>query len=158
MRAMYSANRGSVNIGTLLALLITLTVLPLAVTVFRHAAGLDFDYDQVNSEMALMDLRRVLFLAYDLKVYDNELEFIYHNDDYHLRLVNGRLILQPGTQIYLNDIEEVRFYTRNGSLYLAYRTSRGKEYERNIGKENGIHLDDFPADNDELAEPDPGDE
>ena len=155
---MRNAQRGSVNVGTLLALYITLTVLPLAVTVFRYTAELDFDYDPVNSEMALMDLRRVLFLAYDLKVCDNELEFIYHNDDYRLRLVNNRLILQPGTQIYLNDIEEVRFYTKNGSLYLAYRTDKGREYERNIAKENGIHLDDFPADNDELTEPDPGDE
>ena len=153
-----SERRGSASVRVLVALLVILSLLPLAVTVFRFTAALDFDYDTVNSEMALMDLRRVLLLAYDLEVTDHELDFIYHNDDYSLKVVNGKLLLQPGSQIYLNDIDEVNFYRKNGCIYLSYKEKNGKEIERNIAKEKGIHLDDFSADNDELPDADHGDE
>ena len=151
-------SRGFIYTRALVALLVIMPVLPLAVTVFRFVGDLEFNYDTVNNEMALMDLRRVLLLAYDLDVSEHELHFIYHNDDYSLKIVNEKLLLQPGSQIYLNDVDEVRFFRKNGCLYLSYTGKDGKEIERNIGKEKGIHLDDLPADNAELSDPDNGNE
>lgn len=135
-------------VRNLIALLITLTILPLAVSVFTFVGNHEFNYDLVNNEMALMDLRRVMLLAYDIEVSDYELNFIYHNDDYTLRYVNNKLILQPGTQIYLNGIDDVSFYKENNSIYVNYTDENGKEYKRNIGKEKGIHIDEF-LDNDD---------
>lgn len=142
---------GFVLTRTLVALFITVTILPLALTTFIYCANLDCDYNLVNNELALMDLRRVLLISYDIEVNEHELNFLYHNDNYSLSLINEKLILQPGTQIYLNDIDDVSFYTKSGSIYLAY-SSKGKEYERNIGKEKGIYLDDFSNDDGELSE------
>ena len=150
--------RGFIYTRALVALLITMSLLPLAVTVFRFTADLDFDYDLVNSELALMDLRRVLLLAYDLDVSAHELNFVYHDDNYSLKVINDKLILQPGTQIYLNGVDEVNFYRKNGCLYLSYKNKEGKEIERNIGKETGIHLDGLSVDNAELPDSDNSDE
>ena len=151
-------NKGIILTDTLIALLVTVSILPLAITVFRFCANFEFDYDFVNNEIAFMDLRRVILLAYDININEHELDFIYHGEDFSLRVVNKKLILQPGTQIYLNDINGASFYTKNGSIYISYMTKKGKEYERNIGKEKGIYLDDFLDNNDELFEFDSSDE
>ena len=50
------------------------------------------------------------------------------------------MILSPGTQIYLNDIKEASFYTKNGCLYLRYVNNDNKEYEKNIGSAKSFHL------------------
>lgn len=143
--------RGSVSTRSILALLITMSILPIAVSIMTLCFKLELDYSLVNSELALMDLRRVLLLSYDLKIFEDRLEFIYHGKDFSLSRVNEKLILQPGTEIYLSDIEKLSFFTRNGSIYVSY-TSGGKEYERNIGKEKGIYLADFSDDNDQLSD------
>lgn len=130
-------------VRTLIALLITLTILPLAISVFSYAGNFSFNYNEANNEMALMDLRRVMLLAYDIDVSDYEISFIYHNDNYTLRYLNNKLLLQPGSQMYLNGILDAYFTKENGSIYVNYIDENGKEYKRNIGKEKGIYIDEF---------------
>ena len=137
------SNKGFIKSRYLIALLITLSVLPITTSTIRLLASVNLDYNLINNEMALMDLRRILLIAYDLSISDYQLDFIYHNDNYTLRYVNDKLILSPGTQIFLNDIKEANFYSKNGCLYLRYVTNDNKEYERNIGTEKGFHLDEL---------------
>lgn len=132
----------------LIALLITLTMLPLAISTFSFVGKYEFNYNLINNEMALMDLRRVMLIAYDISVSEYEVNFVYHNDNYSLRYVNNKLLLQPGSQIYLNGIISARFYTNNNSIYVEYVDENGKEYQRNIGKEKGIYINDFLDSND----------
>lgn len=134
-----------------------MSVLPLAVSAMKLVYNLDFNYQLISNEIALMDLRRVLLISYDLEIYDKELKFIYHGSDYSLSMVNNKLILSPGTQIYLMDIDDLNFSVRNESIYLNYQ-SRGRNYETNIGKEKGIYLDDFSFDSNQLPESDINDE
>lgn len=136
---------------TLIALLITLSILPLAVSSFRLVGNYEFNYNYVNNEIALMDLRRVMLLAYDIEVNDYEVNFIYHNDNYSLRYVNNKLLLQPGSQMYLNGIIDLNFTIENGCIYVNYVNEDGKEYKSNIGKEKGIYLDDF-LNNDDVGD------
>ena len=137
------SNKGFIKSRYLIALLITLSILPLCTSMVRLLGGINIDYNLVNNEIALMDLRRILLIAYDLEISDYQLDFIYHNDNYTLRYINDKLILSPGTQIFLNDIKEANFYGKNGCLYLRYVTNDNKEYERNIGAEKGFHLDEL---------------
>ena len=137
------SNKGFIKSRYLIALLITLSILPLTTSMLRLMASVNLDYNLVNNEIALMDLRRILLIAYDLQISDYQLDFIYHNDNYTLRYINDKLILSPGTQIFLNDIKEANFYSKNGYLYLRYVTNDNKEYERNIGTEKGFHLDEL---------------
>ncbi len=137
------SNKGFIKSRYLIALLITLSILPIATSIIRLVASINLDYNLINNEMALMDLRRILLIAYDLQISDYQVDFIYHNDNYTLRYINDKLVLSPGTQIFLNDIKEANFYSKNGCLYLRYVTNDNKEYERNIGTEKGFHLDEL---------------
>ena len=144
-----SNNRGFIYTRTVIAILIVLTILPILISAYSLIAKYNIDYNLLSNEISIMDLRRVLLLAYDIKINSHEMHFIYHNENYVLRLSNNKLILQPGTQIYLNDIKEINFNTKNGSIYLTYITNKGKEYEKNIGKEKGFYLADFSNNNDQ---------
>jgi len=129
-------------IRNLVALIIVLSLLPLCLLGFRYTAGIKFDYDEINDEIALCQLREILLISYDMHVSSNRLDFRYRNDDFRLSLVNEKLILQPGTQIFLNDIDDVSFKKSNGCIYVCYR-KENHEYERVIAKAEGIYLDRF---------------
>lgn len=145
-----SNNKGFAT-RSLMALLITLSILPLAVSIITYCASLKQNYNLINSEIALMDLRRIMLISYDMEINENQLDFIYHNEEYHLVYINDKLILTPGTQIILNNIKEVSFYEKNDSIYLKYIDEDNKEYERNIGSAKRFYIDNFSFDNDELS-------
>ncbi len=129
-------------IRNLLGLIITITMLPICIQAFVFTSDIDFDYNQINDEIALAQLREQLLISYDMQISNNQLNFIYKNKEYRLSLVNEKLILQPGTQIYLNDVEYLFFEERNGCIYVVY-SKNNTEYERIICKKEGIYLNNF---------------
>ena len=143
-----SGNRGFTYGRTLIALLITLTILPLLISIFSFVANIKLNYNLLNNELALIDLRRKLLIAYDLNVNDNSLEFKNNGETNYLYYVNDKLILSPGTQIYLNDVKDVYFNKENGVIYLNYITNDNEEYKSVVGKEKGFYIDDFFDNND----------
>lgn len=129
-------------IRNLLGIIITITMLPICIQTFTFASKMPFDYNEINDEIALAQLRELLLISYDMYVNTNELNFNYKNKDFTLSLVNQKMILQPGTQIFLNDIDDLYFDERNDYIYVCY--ARGNNnYERIIGKQEGIYIDDF---------------
>ena len=129
-------------IRNLIGLIITVVLLPLFLLAFRYVSEISFDYDQINDEIAISQLREQLLISYDLQFSKNILRFRYKNDDFRLSEVNGMLLLQPGTQIYLNDIDALHFERKNGCIYVVYERDR-KEYEKVIASEKGIYIDAF---------------
>lgn len=128
----------------LLGLMISSIMLPICISCFTFVSNFEFDYKSINDEIAINQLRETLLIAYDMEVHNDELNFIYKNKDFVLSLVNEKLILQPGTQIYLMDIDDVYFYERNNCVYVRY--FRGdKEFEKVLCKQNGIHLEQFSS-------------
>ena len=81
------------SIRNLIALFITLLLLPIALLLFRYTSNLKVDYMSLNDEIALSELREVLLLSYDLNIYEDYLAFIYQNEEYKLSLVNNKLLL-----------------------------------------------------------------
>lgn len=140
--------RGFISLRTVVALLITLTILPLAVYGLTYSVNLKFTYDEINDEIALLHLRRILLLAYDVNNNGYSLDFIYHNDNYSLSLINGRLVLQPGYQMFLDNIDDLSFYEDGNSIYIRYEKNN-KEYTTPIIKQNGIYLNDFSDSDDD---------
>ena len=65
----------------IIAVLIVVSLLPIATTVFNYVAGLEFDYQSLSSELCLMDLRKILLLAYDMEIGDQYLSFTYQNNE-----------------------------------------------------------------------------
>ena len=129
-------------IRNMAGLLIILSLLPIAMTAFRFTADIPFSYTEVFDELSLMQLRQSLLISYDLSYTENELSFVLHNKDFTLSQVNDKLILQPGTQIYLSDIDALHFERKNGVIYVSYEKDN-KRYERVIAAAEGFYLDDF---------------
>ncbi len=129
-------------IRTLLGLIITCTMLPITVQAFRFTSNIKFEYNEINDEIALMQLREILLIAYDMDIYSDELNFRYKNKDFSLSLVNNKLLLQPGTQIFLNDVDNIVFKTKNDFIYIEYERNN-ETYERLIGKQEGFYINDF---------------
>ena len=107
-----------------------------------YTSKIEFDYNEINDELALYQLRETLLIAYDMHISNNQLNFIYKNKNFKLSLVNNKLIMQPGTQIYLNDINNLSFKTKHGCIYVIYERDN-KKYERVISKQEGIYIDNF---------------
>lgn len=129
-------------IRNILGLIITITMLPICIEAFIYTGNIKFDYNEINDEIALCQLREQLLISYDLEADTSELNFIYKNKNCKLSMVNNKLIMQPGTQIYLNEIDDLFFDTKNGCIYVNYIRD-DKEYERIICKQEGLYIDDF---------------
>lgn len=143
--------RGFTSLRTIVALLITMSILPIAVDVISYASNLKYEYDLVNDEISLFQLRRILLIAYDVNNNGYSLDFIYHNDDYSLSLINNRLVLQPGYQMFLDNVDYLEFIEEGNAIYIEYEKNN-KEYKTPIIKRNGIYLDDFLDTDDEFSD------
>ena len=131
-------------IRNLIGLIITITMLPICIEAFSFTSNIKFNYNEINDELALAQLREQMLIAYDMYVTSDQIDFIYKNKDFKLSLVNNKLLLQPGTQIYLADIDDLRFETRNGCVYVVYERNN-KTYERVICQQERLYIDDFSA-------------
>lgn len=142
--------RGFLEARSVVAIIVILTILPLVVSILELTSTYNIDYDKVNDEISLLQLRKIMLISYDIENNGDELDFIYHNEDYKLELVNERLILTPGYQVFLNNIDYVFFKQNDGVLSLIYGKD-GNEKETYIYKEKGIRISDFSFDDDELS-------
>ena len=133
----------SVNLTRNMAgLLIIMSLLPILLMAFEFTAKLPFEYDEVFDELSLMQLRESLLIAYDLEFTEDCLYFDLHNRDFTLSKVNDKLIMQPGTQIFLSDLQEMHFEVRNNVIYVCYEKDH-LCYERVIASANGFYIDRF---------------
>lgn len=129
-------------IRNLAGLVLVLSLLPIGMSAFRFTSSIPFAYTEVFDELALMQLRESLLIAYGLNIDYDSLSFSLHNKDFVLSQVNDKLIMHPGTQIFLADVDDLHFEKRNGVVYVCYER-KGKNYERVIVSARGFYLDDF---------------
>ena len=139
----------------LLALYIAVLLLPITLLTFRYVSNISFDYNEINDEIAMSQLRENLLFIYDLDFDSNHLSFRYKGKNYTLQEVNNKLLLQPGTQIYLNDIDYLYFKKENNCIYVVY-SRNNKQYERVLCSQKGIYLDEFSDCDDDDTEPGDG--
>ena len=140
------------SLKDLAALFIVVMMLPILCSSFRLLSLFDIDYYRTEEEISLMKLREVLLLSYDLDYSKDVLSFLYEGETFTLRLVNGNLILQPGTVIYLSRLDDLRFERRNGVIYVVYER-KGETYVTAVASETGLRIGDFSACDDECGEP-----
>lgn len=129
-------------IRNLLALAISIIILPICLLAYTYVSDISFDYNRINDEISLCQLREILLIGYDINVNNDQIVFRYKNKENRLSLVNNKLILQPGTQIFLNDIDDIYFYKENGCVKIRYYRNN-KYNERIICSEKRFYIDDF---------------
>lgn len=136
------SNKGFIATRTLMALFIVMLYLPLMVNVLLYVSQIDSRYDLLNDEISLVQLRRILLLSYDIKISNSSISFIYGGNTRYLSMINGRLVLTPGYQMFLDKVEGLHFEQKEGLIYLIYDKDE-KEYEAIIAKSEGLSVDDF---------------
>lgn len=120
---------GSVFIGDLvMSLMIAAMLVPsVMISIAAMHDSLRFN-EEVQDETALAQMRQILMISYDISTDGNTLFYEYQDQQYRLHQVNTHLIIQPGTQIILADIDDCRFYIAGNAVVLQYERN-GKTYQ-----------------------------
>lgn len=140
--------RGFIELRSVVAIVVIMSILPIIVSILTIISSYKIDYDLVNDEISLFQLRRIMLISYDIDNNYDSLNFIYHGKNFELSTINNRLVLQPGYQVFLNNIDYAEFTYDNGLLNITYGRN-GNEKTTCIYKEKGIYIDDFSDINDE---------
>ena len=123
-----SNRRGFALIEILICILIVCICIPITVQVLSIVRSVLKDKTPLQDQIALVQLRHYLAVAYDIELEPTTISFQRQQEEMRLRLVNQDLIIQPGTQIFLMNIENAMFYLEKDSVILRY-VRDNHEYE-----------------------------
>ena len=89
----------------------------------------DINYNLIADDLRMIQLRRLLNRASEIDFNDSFLKLKIADQDYELSFKNKRLILSPGYQVFLNNLDDLYFKKDNNYIYLiAKRKNSNKEY------------------------------
>ncbi len=111
--------QGSLLIDCLITLLVLVSLLSL-INDFLRVQRSKLIFDKLQDEVSLSQLRRSLLLAKDFCLSENNLQFRINDEVKELELVNHKLILRPGVQIFLENIDQISFVNEENKWYLLY--------------------------------------
>jgi len=123
-----SNRKGFALAEVLVAILTVCICIPIMVSVISLMRTSLKDRTSLQDQIALVQLRRYLAVAYDIELLPSSLTFQRQNEEMRLSVVNQNLIVQPGTQMFLMDIEAALFYLEEDSVMLRYVRNH-QEYE-----------------------------
>lgn len=131
MKILFRLNHknGFILQDALLSLCIATFLLPIVVLCLNLSLQFlktDFQYQDA---IAIAQLRRIFNVANDYHIEGNELYFTYHSEEFYLKLTNNNLVLKPGTQFILVNIQSAYFNDNDGCIRLFYEREKDeKEY------------------------------
>ncbi len=121
--------KGFILTRTLIAFIIVILMISISLSSFRLIKFYKYEDQDIQDEIACIQLTRILSIASNIEINNDEVSFISNNKTWNIKNINGNLVLQPGTQFILIDIENVSFQKESAVLYISYK--RGdKEYRR----------------------------
>ena len=123
-----SNRKGFALVEVLVAVLTVCICIPIMVSVISLMRTSLKDKTSLQDQIALVQLRRYLAVAYDVELLPSSLTFQRQHEEMRLSVVNQNLIVQPGTQMFLMDIEAALFYLEGDSVMLRY-VRDNQEYE-----------------------------
>lgn len=113
-------SKGIIMIDVLFALMLALLITQMGNIMIKTLSLVTFDSTTLQNQLGIIQLRNYLNFADEFEVNDNELNYLINNEEFHLRIVNQRLIQQPGTLIFLLNIDDVEFYLVEDEIHLTY--------------------------------------
>ncbi|MEA5018209.1 MAG: prepilin-type N-terminal cleavage/methylation domain-containing protein [Erysipelotrichaceae bacterium] len=76
-------------------------------------------YDQdIQDINGVLQIKQHLNLATNLLIDSDQLSYDYKDKQFTINVVNNNLVIQPGTNIILLDIENIEFFDDEGGLYM----------------------------------------
>ena len=120
---------GSIMTEFMISMLIVVSFLPIAMnSILVISKSIGFS-EEIQDEIALAQLRRILVIGYNFKNRGNQLEFTYQGKEVVLSYKNNHLLLSPGTQIFLSEIDSCIF-EEEGKLLKCIYERKEKIYEK----------------------------
>ena len=119
-----SKRKGFALIEILICILTVCICIPILVQVISLTRSVLKDRTLLQDQIALVQLRHYLAVAYDIELQPTALSFQRQHEEMRLRLVNQNLIIQ----MFLMGIESAMFYLENDSVILRY-VRDSHEYE-----------------------------
>ncbi len=93
----------------------------------NKATFYDQDIQDING---LLQIKQHLNLATNLLIDSDQLTYDYKDKQFTLRVINNNLVIQPGTNIVLLDIDSIEFFEEEGGLYMRFtRRKNNKCYQ-----------------------------
>ena len=123
-----SNRKGFALVEVLVAILTVCICIPIIVSVISLMRTSLKDRVFLQDQIALIQLRRYLAVAYEIELLPSSLTFQRQHEEMRLSVVNQNLIVQPGTQMFLMNIEAALFYLEEDSVMLRYVRNH-QEYE-----------------------------
>ena len=115
----------------LLSLLIVVVMVQITTSAILLLPSFSSVSQSVQDEIAIAQLRRILIISTDFKTTADTLYFTNQGREMKLRVVNDNLIIQPGTQIMLVDVDGVTFMEQGHTIVCHYERN-GAQHERII--------------------------
>lgn len=112
----------------LLCLFIVVGLLPIVVGLVQVLVHQSFFEPAMQDEIGLAQLRRVMNVCYQKKIIEEGLTCLYQGQEVLLANSGNHLFLQPGTWIFLTEIDEATYHWEGSLLMMRYiRGNRSKE-------------------------------
>lgn len=120
---------------TLIECLIALMVLCLASSIYftamKKVKNLTINTDRIQDINGIHQLALSLALATDMEFSSDQITYYYKDESFMISLVNEKLMIQPGTNILLLNIDAIEFFQEDEQVILIYRRD-DKEMRRVI--------------------------
>ena len=124
--------KGFSLVEVLIALVLSFFIIELLVSSFTYIET--NSNDDINQDLlSAFMLYEIFNVSVDIIVLDDSISFKYLEDQRELLLINNRLIIRPGTQIYFNNINEFEFFVKENYIYLKLKRNK-KTYTYLIGE------------------------
>lgn len=121
--------RGAILIDLLITICIVMILIPVTMACISSMKDANRFDPLLQDEIALFQLRKRLILAYDIQYQQNEIRYMYQGREERLSKVNQNLIVQPGTLIFLSQIDDCFFKEENGAVFVIYERD-GKTFAK----------------------------
>ena len=115
----------------LLGIIVFMMLFPVVVKSAEIVSGLNFVDAQLGDELSILQLRRKMIISENIVINGNSISFIIGDTEFTLKYEEHRLYLTPGYQLFLNDIDGLRFKNMDGMIFIEYERNN-KRYERYI--------------------------
>jgi hypothetical protein len=126
---------GFAMIEILITLMVVAAMIPITVLCIKPFENLLGFNEEIQDQIALSQLRRILLLSYEIKCDPEQITFVYQEKLRNLSCINDHLILSPGTQIFISNIDTAYFIEEGNCIYIVYERQQ-KQYEKILCQTN----------------------
>lgn len=113
-------SKGFTLLESVFALWIVSFCLVLLVSCMQLMRNIELSNLYAQDDMALYKIRLMLALSKDVEEVNDNLDFSYENTNYTMYLYEDKIILIPGYQVLLQDVDNMYIEVSNNVYYLVY--------------------------------------